>query len=94
MSVAYQGGGNFLFSLLLEYIGRSNLNTKTSKINNQRYKKIFFCQEHPRGWGNIFLFFIIRDRTFKHNSLNLTYEVVRANILVYPVSINTQRLVS
>ena len=61
---ASQGGGTkSLFSLLLE-IGRPNLNTKIS-ISIKEIKKKKNCQGRPRGGGKIFIFVIIRDRTFK-----------------------------
>ena len=57
------GGQNLIFSSL--EIRPSNINTIFS-YKSKKFKKNIFAKGVPGGRGNVYIFCIIRDRTFKH----------------------------
>ena len=59
-------GGGQTFSFL--YYQRQDVQTLILKFpyKTKKFKKLFFAMGVPRGEGKIFIFFVIRYRTFKH----------------------------
>ena len=73
-----QGGGDFFLSFLLKS-RPSKIDINIFNINQRNYEKYFFARGVQGGRGdNIFIFFIIRDRTFNIH-INISILIININ---------------